>query len=157
MSLYTPLFSRPAALNGPLTTRPCGSHDAISPRWTVWCYLVAPYGTYFYTCGVSTSEPERSHQISQRDLRNRSAEIMDGLERGERYAVTRNGHHIGDLVPIRRRRRAVSRAEFAAMSRGMPRLDDRKYREDMDRHVNDDLHDPYDRAYGRGELGEGEQ
>ncbi len=32
------------------------------------------------------------------------------------------------------------------MSRGMPRLDDRKYREDMDRHVNDDLYDPYDRA-----------
>ncbi|WP_182897813.1 type II toxin-antitoxin system Phd/YefM family antitoxin [Microbispora sp. H10830] len=95
---------------------------------------------------MSISEPERSHQISQRDLRNRSAEIMDGLERGKRYAVTRNGHHIGDLVPVRRRRRAVSRAEFAAMSRGMPRLDDRKYREDMDRHVNDDLYDPYDRA-----------
>ncbi|GAB3880763.1 hypothetical protein GCM10027612_08840 [Microbispora bryophytorum subsp. camponoti] len=81
---------------------------------------------------------------------------MDGLERGERYAVTRSGHHIGDLVPIRRRHQAVSRAEFAAMSRGMPRLDDRKYREDMDRHVNDDLYGPYDRAYGRGEFSEGE-
>ncbi|WP_433373117.1 type II toxin-antitoxin system Phd/YefM family antitoxin [Streptosporangium sp. CA-115845] len=103
---------------------------------------------------MSTPEPDHSHQISQRDLRNRSAEIMDGLERGERYAVTRNGHHIGDLVPIRRRRRAVSRAEFAAVSRGMPRLDDRKYREDMDQHVNDDLYDPYDRAYGRGEFAE---
>jgi hypothetical protein len=73
---------------------------------------------------------------------------MDGLERGERYA--------GDLVPLRRRRRAVSRAEFAAVSRGMPRLDDREYREDMDRHVNDDLYDPYDRAYGRREFAEDE-
>ncbi|MEV4380045.1 prevent-host-death protein [Streptosporangium sp. NPDC049644] len=100
---------------------------------------------------MSTSEPDRSHQISQRDLRNRSAEIMDGLERGERYAVTRNGHHIGDLVPIRRRRRAVSRAEFA-VSRGMPLLDDRKYRQDMDQHVNDGLYDPYDRAYSRSET-----
>ncbi|MEU8396751.1 prevent-host-death protein [Nonomuraea sp. NPDC048892] len=104
---------------------------------------------------MSTPEADHPHEISQRDLRNRSAEIMDGLERGERYAVTRNGHHIGDLVPIRRRRRAVSRAEFAAMSRGMPRLDDRKYREDMNRYVNDDPYDPYDRAYGRGEFAEG--
>ncbi|GAA0924926.1 prevent-host-death protein [Nonomuraea longicatena] len=100
---------------------------------------------------MNAPEPDRSHEISQRDLRSRSAEIMDGLERGERYAVTRNGHHIGDLVPLRRRRRTVSRAEFAAASRGMPRLDDREYRSDMDRHVNDDLYDPYDRAYGRRE------
>jgi antitoxin (DNA-binding transcriptional repressor) of toxin-antitoxin stability system len=105
---------------------------------------------------MSSPEPDRSHEISQRDLRNRSAEIMDGLERGERYAVTRNGHHIGDLVPLRRRRRTVSRAEFAAKSRGMPRLDDRKYREDMDHHVNDDLYDPYDRALGRRESVEGD-
>jgi antitoxin (DNA-binding transcriptional repressor) of toxin-antitoxin stability system len=105
---------------------------------------------------MSMPEQDRSHQISQRDLRTRSAEIMDGLERGERYAVTRNGHHIGDLVPLRRRRRAVSRAEFAAVSRAMPRLDDRKYRADMDRYVNDDLYDPYDRAYGRGEFAQDE-
>ncbi|MET8332293.1 prevent-host-death protein [Streptosporangium canum] len=104
---------------------------------------------------MSTPEPVNPTRISQRDLRNRSAEIMDALERGERFAVTRNGDHIGDLVPIRRRRRAVSRAEFAAMSRGMPRLDDRDYRADLDRHVNDDLYDPYDRAYGRGEFTEG--
>lgn len=106
---------------------------------------------------MSTPEPDDFHQISQRDLRNRSAEIMDGLERGERYAVTRNGYHIGDLVPIRRKRRFVSRAEFAAVSRGMPRMDDRKYREDMDQYVNDDLYDPYDRAYARGEFAEGEE
>ncbi|WP_433436126.1 type II toxin-antitoxin system Phd/YefM family antitoxin [Nonomuraea sp. CA-141351] len=105
---------------------------------------------------MSTPESDHSHEISQRDLRNRSAEIMDGLERGERYAVTRNGHHIGDLVPLRRRCRAVSRAEFAAVSSGMPRLDDREYREDMGRHVNDDLYDPYDRAYGRREFAEDE-
>jgi hypothetical protein len=37
----------------------------------------------------------------------------------------------------------------------MPRLDDRECRADLDRHVNDDLCDPYDRAYGRGEFTEG--
>jgi prevent-host-death family protein len=99
---------------------------------------------------MSMPEPIHPAQISQRDLRNRSAEIMDALERGEQFAVTRNGNHIGDLVPIRRRRRAVTRAEFAAMSRSMPRLDDRKFRADLDRHVNDDLYDPYDRAHGEG-------
>ncbi|MET8000212.1 type II toxin-antitoxin system Phd/YefM family antitoxin [Nonomuraea glycinis] len=104
---------------------------------------------------MSTPDYDPSHLISQRDLRNRSAEIMDGLERGEQYAVTRNGHHIGDLVPIRRRRRAVSRAEFAAVSRGMPHVDDRDYRRDMDRHVNDEFYDPYERAYGKGEFAEG--
>ncbi|MFC4592457.1 type II toxin-antitoxin system Phd/YefM family antitoxin [Sphaerisporangium corydalis] len=103
---------------------------------------------------MSTPEPEHSRQISQWDLRNRSAEIMDGLERGERYAVTRNGRHIGDLIPIPRRRGAVSRAEFTAMSRGMPRLDDRKYRKDTDHYVNDALYDPYERAYSKGEFTE---
>ncbi|WP_062349986.1 type II toxin-antitoxin system Phd/YefM family antitoxin [Herbidospora yilanensis] len=81
---------------------------------------------------------EASQEISQGDLRNRSAEIMDGVERGESYALTRDGHHIGDIIPIRRRRRAVSRSDFAAVSRGMPRLDDRDYRRDMNLHVDDD-------------------
>ncbi|MER6825994.1 prevent-host-death protein [Streptosporangium sp. NPDC000563] len=101
---------------------------------------------------MSTPETEHSHRISQQDLRERSAEILHGLERGEWYAVTRDGRHIGDLVPVRRR--AVSRAEFAAASRGMPRLDDRKYHEDMDQHVNADPYDSYDHAYGRGEFAE---
>ncbi|WP_214110420.1 prevent-host-death protein [Acrocarpospora catenulata] len=103
---------------------------------------------------MTVSEPARSHQISEQDLHARSAEIMNGLERGESYAATRNSSKIGDLNPIRHRRRFVSRADFAAMSQSMPILDDRKYREDMDRHVNDDLFDPYDRAYGRDEFTE---
>ncbi|MEV5500369.1 hypothetical protein AB0M50_33690 [Nonomuraea fuscirosea] len=56
-------------------------------------------------------------------------------------------HH---LIPAGRRHRTVSRADFAAASRDMPLLDDRKYREDMNRHVNDALYDPYDRADGKG-------
>ncbi|WP_326821818.1 type II toxin-antitoxin system Phd/YefM family antitoxin [Streptosporangium sp. NBC_01756] len=95
---------------------------------------------------MSMPDPCSPEQISQRDLRNRLAEIMDALERGERFEVTRNGRHIGDLVPIRRRRRAVSRAEFAAVSRGMPQLDDRKFRADLDRYAGDDLYDPDNRA-----------
>ena len=63
-----------------------------------------------------SSQPE----ITQRDLRMRSKEIMDAVERGQAFTVTRDGHRIGELVPLRQRRRFVSRAEFAAMSRSAP-------------------------------------
>ncbi|WP_061298897.1 hypothetical protein [Herbidospora cretacea] len=82
------------------------------------------------------SEP--SHEISERDPRNRPAEIMDDLERGERNVATREGHRIGAPIPTRHEHRTVSRADFAAVSRGMPRLDDRDYPRDMDGHVDDD-------------------
>ena len=42
---------------------------------------------------------------------------MDAVEHGQSFTVTRGGHRIGELIPLRRRRRFVSRQEFAAMSR----------------------------------------
>jgi len=45
---------------------------------------------------------------------------MDAVEQGQSFTVTRDGHQIGQLVPLRRRRRFVSRQEFAAMSRNAP-------------------------------------
>src|SRR5215468_3589350 len=74
-----------------------------------------------------TSQPE----ITQRDLRNRSREIMDAVERGQAFTVTRDGHRIGELVPLRQRRRFVSRAEFAAMSRTAPVIDADAFRADQ--------------------------
>ena len=52
-----------------------------------------------------SSQPE----ITQRDLRMRSKEIMDAVERGQAFTVTRDGHSIAELVPLRQRRRFVSR------------------------------------------------
>ncbi|MHB1431729.1 MAG: type II toxin-antitoxin system Phd/YefM family antitoxin [Streptosporangiaceae bacterium] len=75
-----------------------------------------------------TSNPE----ITQRDLRNRSREIMDAVERGGSFIVTRDGHRIGELVPLRRRRRFVTRQEFAAMSRNAPATDLEAFRADQD-------------------------
>jgi prevent-host-death family protein len=62
-------------------------------------------------------------EITQRDLRNRSKEIMDAVENGQAFTVTRDGHRIGELIPLRHRR-FVPRQEFAAMSRdpACPRL-----------------------------------
>lgn len=61
-------------------------------------------------------------EISQRDLRTKAREIMDAVEHGQSFTVTRDGHQIGELIPLRRRRRFVSRQEFAVMSRNARRL-----------------------------------
>jgi antitoxin (DNA-binding transcriptional repressor) of toxin-antitoxin stability system len=93
-------------------------------------------------------------EISQRDLRNRSAEIMDALEAGRRFSVTRNGHHIGDLVPVRERRTFVSRTDFAEMSMRMPQVDYGRFRADLDRNVDDEAYDPFERALRRDQSPE---
>src|SRR5690242_13909498 len=81
-------------------------------------------------CYVSSmsGQPE----ITQRDLRMRSKEIMDAVEHGQSFTVTRDGHSIGELVPLRQRRRFVSRAEFVAMSRTAPAIDTDAFRADQD-------------------------
>jgi len=57
---------------------------------------------------------------------------MDAVEQGQSFTVTRDGHHIGQLVPLRRRRRFVSRQEFAAMSRNAPDADLEAFRADQE-------------------------
>lgn len=84
-------------------------------------------------------------QISQRDLRLRSKEIMDAVERGQSFAVTRDGREIGELVPLRRRRRFVPRADFAAASRNAPTFDVAGFRADQDSVVEQVMDDPYAR------------
>lgn len=84
-------------------------------------------------------------EITQRDLRNRSKEIMDAVQRGQAFTVTRDGHRIGELVPLRRRRRFVSRQQFAAMSRNAPSLDIGAFRNDQDAVVDHESVTPYDR------------
>jgi antitoxin (DNA-binding transcriptional repressor) of toxin-antitoxin stability system len=39
--------------------------------------------------------------ISQAELRNGSAAVMDALEAGEEFIITRNGRPVGELKPIR--------------------------------------------------------
>ncbi len=48
---------------------------------------------------------------------------MDAVEHGQSFIVTRDGHPIGELIPLRRRRRFVSRQEFVALSRNAPAVD----------------------------------
>ncbi|EFC86535.1 type II toxin-antitoxin system Phd/YefM family antitoxin [Parafrankia sp. EUN1f] len=85
-----------------------------------------------------------SLEITQRDLRSRSREIMDAVEHGESFTVTRDGRQIGQLVPIRRRRRFISRQEFAAMSRNAPDTDLAAFRADQDAAVDHEATGAYD-------------
>ena len=90
---------------------------------------------------LSVSNPE----ITQRDLRSRSREIMDAVEHGHSFTVTRDGHRIGELIPLRRRRRFVSRAEFTTMSRNAPGVDLDAFRADQDLAAEHEAASPYER------------
>jgi prevent-host-death family protein len=84
-------------------------------------------------------------EITQRDLRSRSREIMDAVEHGQSFTVTRDGHRIGELIPLRRRRRFVSREEFTAMSRNAPAVDLEAFRADQDAAADQEASSPYER------------
>lgn len=83
--------------------------------------------------------------VNQRDLRMRSREIMDAVERGESFTVTRDGREVAEIIPLRRRRRFVSRAEFAAAFRGAPRIDPERLRRDLDAVIDSEGLNPYAR------------
>jgi antitoxin (DNA-binding transcriptional repressor) of toxin-antitoxin stability system len=57
---------------------------------------------------------------------------MDAVQRGQSFTITRDGHEISELIPLRHRRRFVSREEFAAMSRNAPTVDLDIFRADQD-------------------------
>jgi prevent-host-death family protein len=73
-----------------------------------------------------------AREITQRELRNESGEIMRRLDEGETFVVTRNGVPVGELVPLRRHR-FVSTHAAIAMFRGAPGVDFDRFRADVDR------------------------
>lgn len=87
----------------------------------------------------------RQPEVSQRDLRLRSKEIMDSVERGHSFTVTRDGHEIGELIPLRRRRTFVPREEFLAGPVAMTPVDPDRLRTDLETVIADEITDPYGR------------
>jgi antitoxin (DNA-binding transcriptional repressor) of toxin-antitoxin stability system len=69
--------------------------------------------------------------ISQREFRNNSAAIMDAVEAGETFHVTRNGVEIAELRPLPRRRRLTA-VELVERHRRLPRTDHARMRRDAD-------------------------
>jgi len=84
---------------------------------------------------VTYTEPST---ISQRELRNRSAAIMDALQAGHRFTVTRDGHPVGELLPIAGPRLGVPTKELLAAFANLPRITYQAMRADMDAFFGDD-------------------
>lgn len=72
-----------------------------------------------------------SEEISQRELRDNSGEIMRRLDRGGRFVVTRNGTPVGELIPLRRHRFVPADAAVALFA-GAPPVDLGRLRDDLD-------------------------
>ena len=86
-----------------------------------------------------------SQQVSQRDLRLRSREIMDAVEHGQTFTVTRDGRGIAELIPLSRKPTFVSREEFVALGRGLPTIDADQFRADLDVMTDPYTTDPFTR------------
>ena len=72
-----------------------------------------------------------ARDITQRQLRNDSGEVMRGLDRGESFVVTRHGVPVGELTPLRRHR-FVNANTVVAIFRGAPSVDLARLRADLD-------------------------
>ncbi len=72
-----------------------------------------------------------SREITQRELRNESGEIMRRLDQGETFVVTRNGVPVGELTPLRRHR-FVSADAVLAIFYNAPAVDFDRLRADLD-------------------------
>jgi prevent-host-death family protein len=79
-----------------------------------------------------------SREITQRELRNESGEIMRKLDDGETFIVTRNGVPVGELVPLRRHRFVAAEAAVE-LFRSAPKVDYRRFRADLDAAASQDV------------------
>jgi prevent-host-death family protein len=78
-----------------------------------------------------------TRKLTQRELRNKSGEIMRALDEGEDFIVTRNGRPVGELRPYGSRK-FISRDAFFAAFEGSPHIDFEEFRADIDRYVDQD-------------------
>lgn len=72
-----------------------------------------------------------AREITQRELRNGSGEIMRELDKGETFIVTRNGVPVGELAPLRRHR-FVAAETAVALFNTAPGVDYERFRSDVD-------------------------
>ena len=78
--------------------------------------------------------------IAQRELRNDNAKVIAAVAAGETFLVTRNGVPVAELRPVQGLRRTlVPRSELAALSAVSPPVDGRRFREDLDRLMDQSL------------------
>jgi prevent-host-death family protein len=88
-------------------------------------------------CSTRATIDQMTREITQRELRNDSGEIMRKLDEGETFIVTRNGVPVGELTPLRRHRFVAAEAAVAIF-RTAPAVDARRFRADLDQVVSQD-------------------
>jgi prevent-host-death family protein len=69
--------------------------------------------------------------VSMRDLRNHGGEVVERVMSGETVTVTRGGTPVAELRPLSRR--GVDRATLLKTWRRLPPVDEKAFREDLDR------------------------
>jgi antitoxin (DNA-binding transcriptional repressor) of toxin-antitoxin stability system len=79
-----------------------------------------------------------SQEITQRELRNNSGDIMRRLDQGESFVVSRNGVAVGELSPLRRHR-FVSAGAVVTAFKSAARVDFDRFRADLDRTVSQEI------------------
>lgn len=63
----------------------------------MWATVEPPEGV---AQGATTCYAVQVREITQRELRNASAAVMDAVERGEAFRITRHGTVVAELRPI---------------------------------------------------------
>lgn len=78
-----------------------------------------------------------TRELTQRELRNNSGEIMRALDRGDSFVVTRRGVPVGELKPVGRRR-FVSTSALLDSFKKLPPIDYDQFHADLDAIVDQD-------------------
>lgn len=78
-----------------------------------------------------------AREITQRELRNQSGDVMRALDAGESFVVTRNGVAVGELSPVARHRFVDRDVAIGAFARSAP-IDAEDFRVDLDRWTDQD-------------------
>ncbi|HZV74049.1 MAG TPA: type II toxin-antitoxin system prevent-host-death family antitoxin [Conexibacter sp.] len=78
-----------------------------------------------------------TRELTQRELRNNSGEIMRALDHGDSFVVTRRGVPVGELRPVGRRRTVNMRTLLDAFA-SLPPIDRDRFRADLDAVVDQD-------------------
>jgi len=75
--------------------------------------------------------------VTVRDLRNKSAEVLGRVARGETLTITRDGEPVAEVGPLPRR--AVPAEQLVARRRSLPRVDADLLRADVDALIDPNL------------------
>jgi prevent-host-death family protein len=75
--------------------------------------------------------------VTMRELRNKGAEVIERVERGETLTVTRNGRPVAELSPIRLR--GTKTELLIERRRHLPPVDYQKMRAELDEIIDPSL------------------